>query len=152
MNIDKVNNALQDLIIRLQDAEKGFSKIKENTKEVGFKEWMSNLAKERHKQHQSLEKEMSKLGGMPKVKTSVLGDMHRMFIDFKMNFIDDDLDAVIKEIERGNAMLLNDFQKVLDQVSLPLTTREQLVSIKLKIEAEKARLIEFKNMYEAAES
>ena len=149
MNINTIKTALQDLITRLQDAEMGYKKIEEKTEQIGFNEWMGNLASERHRQHQLLENEISKLNGHPDVSTSLLGDLHRLFINFKIEHIDDSLDAIIEEIERGNAILLEDLDKVLNQVALPLTIRDVVMKIRSEVASERMKLSEFREMYTA---
>lgn len=119
MKYQETKNALQDLIIRLQDAEKGFKAVAEKTKNDPLRQRLNQYSKERHLFHQALEEQVKNLGGEPEVKTSILGDMHRMFINFKMELIDEDLESVVNEIERGSKKLIEDFENVINKVELP---------------------------------
>ena len=114
MNLLQVRSALQDLIIRLQDAEKGYQEIYNATSNLILKKWMEKYAAERHEFHKQLEFEAGNLGKDPEVKTSFLGDLHRMFIDIKLNVIDDSIPAIIDEIERGSTVLIEDYDKTLE--------------------------------------
>jgi len=129
----KIKNALQDLIIRLQDAEKGYKEIYNGTSNEIFKKWMNKYASERHRFHRELETESAKLGGNPEVKTSFLGELHRMFIDFKLSNIDDSFDSIVSEVERGGSKLIDDYQNVIDNV-------EMTSDLKLLLEAQKEKI------------
>lgn len=114
MDFVKVRSALQDLIIRLQDAEKGYLEISKATSNPILKSWMKKYAAERHDFHKQLEYEAGNFGKDPEVRTSFLGDLHRMFIDLKMNFVDDSIASVVDEIERGSNVLIEDYDKTLE--------------------------------------
>lgn len=137
MNLTKVNDALQDLIIRLQDAEKGYKEIYNGVSNVIIKKWMKKYANERHDFHKQLEFESAKLGGNPEVTTSFLGELHRMFIDIKLNNIDDSMPAIVDEIERGSAILIEDYDKVLDLDLNPI--------LRVLLQAQKQKIIEERN-------
>lgn len=134
----KIREALQDLIIRLQDAEKGYQEIHNATSNVLLKNWMKKYARERHDFHKDLELESARIGGDPKVKTSFLGNLHRIFIDVKVNMIDDSLESIVDEIERGSNVLIRDYEKVLNEVSMPQ-------NLKILLEAQQAKIKEEKN-------
>jgi uncharacterized protein (TIGR02284 family) len=135
MNIAKMRGALQDLIIRLQDAEKGYKEIYNASSNPILKQWMKKYADERHDFHKDLEMESRNLGGDPEVKTSILGDLHRVFIDIKINNIDDSLDSVVDEIERGSSRLIEDY----DNAIVACSEKEGLRSI---LEAQKWKINE----------
>lgn len=116
MNTDQQVNALQDMIVRLQDAEKGYKEIEKATRHIPIKNTMNSRAQERHQMHQALEQHAKQLGTVPEVKTSILGEVHRAFIDLKINNIEDDFEAISSEIERGEQTLIDDYQKVLHDV------------------------------------
>jgi len=137
-----VKNALQDLIIRLQDAEKGYSKIKEETNNPILANWMERYAAERHSMHQVLESYVEKYDGNAEVMTSFLGDLHRIFMDVKFSVVDADYDAIVNEIKRGSDVLIRDYEKVLNgvtmDVDLRVTLQQQLELIKKETESLKS--------------
>lgn len=116
MDTSNSKAALKELIIRLQDAEKGFLEISQAVSNTTLKKWLNKYADERHQMHKVLEGMVAARGGEAEVKTSFLGDLHRMFIDIKINNIGarDEYDAVVTEIERGAKILINDYGKILD--------------------------------------
>lgn len=151
MNIDKIKNSLQDLIIRLQDAEKGYKEIVKATSNMPLRNWLNKYADERHQMHRSLEAHVKDLGGDPEVKTSFLGDLHRMFIDLKINNIEDDFDPIVTEIERGATTLIDDYEKVLKEVELPANIITSLTSQKALVEFELENLLKIKEEFQSVE-
>ena len=143
----KVKAGLQDLIIRLQDAEEGYKTIQKTITNVILKDWMSKYSRERHMFHRQLEEVSDKLGGDPEVKTSFLGDLHRMFINLKLNNINDSIPAIIEEIDRGSQILLQDYDKVLE-LELSYSIREILMAQKTKIKEELDSLFTIKEELE----
>ena len=121
MNIENIKTSLQDLIYRLQDAEKGYKEIRLASSNSVINKWLDQFATERHNMHTVLEEEMIKLGGKPEVDTTFLGDLHRMLIDIKINntSADSEFTAIVDEIERGATTLIDDYQKVLSDVEMP---------------------------------
>ena len=132
--------ALKDLIIRLQDAEKGYQEVKLATSNSSLKSYAKDYAAERHAMHKDLEQLVNLLGGQAEVSASFLVDLHRMFIDIKLSAIDDDLNAANVEIERGSQQLISDYNKVLDDLHLPNDIVAMLNEQKVKIINEVATL------------
>jgi len=121
MKIEKIKASLQDLINRLQDAEKGYKEIRYASSNIIVNKWLDKYAAERHSMHRVLEEEIKKIGGVPEVNSTFLGELHRMFIDIKINHTtpSNEFTAIVDEIERGSNTLLDDYQKVLDEVLMP---------------------------------
>ncbi len=149
MDNSKIKSALQDLIYRLQDAEKGFTEIKLAASNAPLKKWLERYAKERHQMHRTLEGLVAKLGGNAEVNTTFLGDLHRIFIDIKINntSYENEFDAVVTEIERGSSTLISDYEKVLSDVEMPAGYVITLVSQKAQIEAELQSLLDLKEEF-----
>ena len=146
--MDNVRNALKDLIMRLTDAERGYREISNAVSDVKLKRWMSKYAQERSNMRESLERFLKRFGGKPNVETSFLGDMHRMFIDLKINYFTNDYDSIYKEIERGSNILIKDYQKCLDELKLPLDLHQELKTQMLSIQSEIAILEKMKSEFE----
>lgn len=147
MDISKVKNALQDLIIRLQDAEKGFAEIEKATSITSLKERLSQYSEERHKMHKVLESQSRLLGGDPEVKTSILGDLHRMFIDIKINNVSysNEVDAIVDEIERGSSKLIEDYDDIIENIEMSDNLKKVLTSQKLYVVSELEQMKSIKN-------
>lgn len=151
METRKIKSALQDLIYRLHDAEKGYREIERAISNPTFKKWLKNYALERHNMHRELEKISASLGYKAEVDTTFLGDLHRIFIDVKVSNTssDKELEAAIDEIKRGANFLISDYSRVLKEISMPATYVAILNRQKQTIESEVNSLIELKKDLEA---
>jgi len=135
------------LISRLKDAEKGFDSIADKTEDSVLAEFCSAFAADRHNMHLELEELSVKLGGDPEVGSTILGDIHKMFINFKLNFVDSDIPGLVNEIERGAKVLIKDYENALKDVEMPTNIVSKLISQKTTVEVELQRLIELKKNY-----
>ncbi len=149
MNTDTIKDALQELIIRLQDAEKGYKEISKSTANISLKKWLDRYASERHAMHQVLEGHVAARGGKAEVKTSLLGDLHRIFIDIKLSATDDDFGPIVDEIKRGSDRLIADYDRVLKEVELPANLITTLQSQKMTVELEVQELAKLKEEFES---
>ena len=131
-----ITSVLQDLIFRLQNAEKGYQEISKATNNSILQNWLIKYANERHEMHSVLGEYIKSLGDKDNVKTSFLGGLHKMFVDIKINNIDDDFDSILKEIQRGSIVLVNDYDKVLSSNLLYPDIRLTLMLQKKKIKSE----------------
>jgi len=154
METTNVKEALQDLIIRLQDAEKGYLEISKAVANPTLKTWLVSYASERHEMHGKLEELIAARGGEAEVKTSFLGDLHRMFIDVKINntSMDNEFDAVVAEIERGSSVLLADYDKVLENLRMLPTLHGTVQSHRVRIANEVKNLAALKAEIESVEA
>jgi len=149
MNTDTIKNGLQDLIYRLQDAEKGYREIILASNNPALNSWLEKYAKERHEMHQKLESYIVELGGSPKVDTTFLGELHRMFIEIKLNNTkaENEFNAIVTEIERGAKALISDYEKVLSDVEMSAEYVSTLNMQKSTIQAELDTLIELREEF-----
>ena len=154
MDFDKIKDALQDLIIRLQDAEKGYREIKLASSNPTLMKWLDKYSMERHDMHKVLENHVALLGGKAEVKTSFLGDLHRIFIDIKINNTShkNEFDAVVNEIERGATTLIDDYTKVIDDIEMPFNLNKVLVGQRATIQYELDQLVNLKEELNAVEA
>lgn len=152
MENSKVNSAVQELIIRLQDAETGYYEISRNTTNEIMRLWMEKYAKERHSMHKELEAHMKVMGGNPEVTTSILGELHKLFINIKLNSFFDNYDSIINEVERGATTLIEDYDKVIREVSLPTALLQTVLNQKSMIERELQTLKDLQERLNAVEA
>ncbi len=118
MNKNKTEIALNDLVMRLKDAEEGYLKIANITRHDTLRKWMIKYANERRVMRDTLIQFISPKQKEIDIPTSFLGDLHRMFIDFKLNHFADNFESIVTEIQRGGQVLLGDYKKILDELSL----------------------------------
>ncbi len=149
MDSSNVKDAIQDLIIRLKDAEKGYLEISKAVSNPTLKSWLNKYAKERHQMHRVLESIVVAKGENAVVETSFLGDLHRMFIDIKISntSADKEYDAMVTEIERGAGVLISDYEKVLSEVPMLPTLQTTIRAQKMTIENELFNLVALKEEF-----
>jgi len=146
MNTENIKAVLQELIYRLQDAEKGYQEIKAASSHVILNKWLELYSKERHNMHRELEALSKELGGDPVVDTTILGAIHRMFIDIKINNVsfENEIPAIVDEIERGATTLLNDYTKALADNKMDPKFATTLFNHKVTIQTELDSLIKLR--------
>lgn len=115
----KRKEALKDLVIRLQDSYSGYQDVIQHVKDQKMKEWLGQYAYERKKFQIELNKLIVEMGGQSEMKTSFLGDLHRMFMSFKFSAVNEDMEKLIDEIERGAEYLINDYNTVMNEIDYP---------------------------------
>ena len=138
MENSKIKDALQGIIFRLQDAEKGYEEIIAASSNSALNSWLQKYASERHNMHRVLEGYVAELGGSPEVDTTILGSIHRMFIDIKINntSAENEFNAIVDEVERGSTMLIDEYNKVIGEVEMPAKYIATLVQQRDHIQAE----------------
>lgn len=116
-------DALNTLLTRMYDAEKGYKEAAMGSKNAPFRNWLLEVSKERNDMGYKLKAEIKTLGGIPEKGSSFLAGLHRTWIDFKTDWINNDMDAIIDEIQLGEEKAIKDFNTILSSESMPLSTR-----------------------------
>ncbi|NJB35664.1 ferritin-like domain-containing protein [Croceivirga sp. JEA036] len=128
---DKLNN----LLAKAYDAEQGFTKAAEKIDNPTLQRFFEHKANERNQFKAELEHELVAKGmDINKSGGSVLGAMHRAWIDTKALFSQDDEEAMLEEVRNGEKAALEDYQEVLKETKIPTSTLNILTAQKNKIE------------------
>jgi len=109
---DEVISTLNDLIETCRDGEKGFRTAAENVKSAELKTLFTGISQERAKCAVELQNEVRRLGGDPDRSGSVVGSIHRGWMDLKSSATADDR-AIITEAERGEDSSVKNFEEAL---------------------------------------
>ncbi|OIN58061.1 ferritin-like domain-containing protein [Arsenicibacter rosenii] len=131
----EILDALNKLLTRSHDAEKGYQEAAENAKDAELKSLFLAQSRQRSEYAMELDREVRALGGDPDNSTSVLSDLHRAWINIKSAFASDDDKATVEECKRGDQEALNDYTAVLQETDLAASTRELLLRQKESIES-----------------
>lgn len=131
---DKVGGRLNDLLEKTYDAEKGFKKASENAKHGGLKSYFRNKAQERYNFGHQLKSEISNFGEEPDKGGSATGAAHRTWMEVKSWFSTDNDEAMLEEAIRGEKASVDEYRDVLNDTTLPASTKEILTSQKNTIE------------------
>jgi uncharacterized protein (TIGR02284 family) len=149
MKHEKIIHSLNLLLTRNYDAEKGYFEAGNGSKNMAFREWMQDMSSKRKDFGISLKAEVMSLGGKPDTGSSILAGLHRFWIDFKTDYIDDDLEKIINEIEFGEKRAIEDYENVLRQNTMLLSTRNLLTKQLNQIKEDFATLKDLRERVEA---
>ena len=119
-------DALNDLLKRNYDAAKGYADAGNGVNPAPLREWFFANSDQRERFCREIEAEVKQLGGDPDEGTSFLGELHRAWLDFKSDFLQNDIPATIDECIRGEEHALEDYQEVLREESITASSRDML--------------------------
>ena len=144
VNID----ALNDLLTRNYDAVKGYREAAKAVDHVELKNWMLIKSDQREKFIADLSNGIKILGGEPAEGTSLLGDLHRIYIDWSSDIISRPSEHLIEECIRGEEKAKDDFENVLKNEKLPISLNAILNRELREIKDSIIRLHNLENAYE----
>ena len=124
---ETISSKLNDLLERTYDAQKGFKKAAENTEHTYLKRYFERKSLERQNFANALNNEISSYGESPEKNGSAAGTAHRAWMDVKALFSSDNDEAMLEEAITGEKTALEDYNEVINETSLPLSTHSILV-------------------------
>lgn len=105
---------LNELIEICKDGEKGFREASEDT-DIGYYQILfQEYARQRSQFASALQQEVRKLGGNPDRKGSVVGTIHRGWMNLRSSVNQKTNELVIRECERGEETALKNYKKALN--------------------------------------
>lgn len=117
-NHDKIVESLQELLEKNYDAEKGFKKALDNTKNDSLKNYLKNQAVKRNRFATELDFEIRGLNAKPKESGSATASIHRAWIDLKSAIAGNDDEAILEECIRGDKASVEEYEDVLEKHKL----------------------------------
>jgi uncharacterized protein (TIGR02284 family) len=131
---DTVGSRLNELLEKNYDAEKGFKKASENAKHTGLKTYFRNKAQERYDFGHQLKSELKSFGQEPDKGGSATGAAHRTWMEVKSWFSADEDESMLEEAIRGEKASVDEYHDVLQETTLPASTKDILTMQKTTIE------------------
>lgn len=131
---EEVGKKLNELLERTYDAEKGYKKAAENVEHSGLKNYFNNKAQERYNFGHELKSEIKAFGQDVDKGGSVKGSLHRAWMDTKALFSSENEESMLEESIRGEKAAVEEYNEVMNEVSLPASTKSILQHQKSKIE------------------
>src|SRR5258708_29362581 len=123
MDVNNAISVLEELIQTCKDGQKGYLEAAAKVKRTDLKTFFNQQAEERGRFASELEAELSRLGkGDKKLSGSVLGTLHRAWIDTKVSLGGDDK-TVLDWLEHGEDRAKDAYQKAVSG-SLPASLME----------------------------
>lgn len=119
---------LNALVVICRDGEKGFSSASESVADATLKSLFRDLSAQRGQFAVELENEVMRLGETPVTEGSLMGAMHRGWLNLKAAIAGNDESAVISECERGEDSAVAAYRdalgKELPEVSRAVVARQ----------------------------
>ncbi|MGH8628153.1 MAG: ferritin-like domain-containing protein [Gammaproteobacteria bacterium] len=115
MNTRNVISTLNGLIETCKDGEEGFRTCAENVRNAELKRVFMERSQHCAKSAEELQSEVRRLGGDPETHGSVLGALHRRWLNVKTAITSKDEAAVLAECERGEDMAVVAYKNALAQ-------------------------------------
>ena len=104
---------LQNIIEKNYDAKKGYAKAMQEAKSPTLKRFLQQQAAQRGRFATAIDQKLRQLGAAPKESGSVTGAMHRTWIDLKSALANNDDEAVLEEVIRGEKASVDKYQEVI---------------------------------------
>jgi len=131
---EEIGNRLNDLLKKTYDAEKGFKKAAENIDNSALKTYFKQKAQERYDFGHELKSELKTFNQDIDKGGSVTGAAHRTWMDVKALFSSENEESMLEEAIRGEKSAINEYSQVINETSLPSSTKSILESQKNKIQ------------------
>ncbi|WP_318309320.1 ferritin-like domain-containing protein [Flagellimonas crocea] len=146
----EMSNKLNELLERTYDAEKGFKQAAEKVDNKTIKQFFIDSAKQRYEFGHELKAEIKAFGQSPDKGGSTKGTLHRSWIDFKSLFTNNNEEAMLEEVNRGEKEAIETYNDILHDKDfvLPPSTESLLMKQRNAIR----ETLETANIFETAVS
>ncbi|MFD1163663.1 MULTISPECIES: ferritin-like domain-containing protein [Hwangdonia] len=131
---EEIGDKLNDLLEKTYDAEKGFKKAADKVDNAALKSYFKQKAQERYGFGHELKSEIKTFGQDVDKGGSLKGSAHRTWMDVKALFSSDNEESMLEEAIRGEKSAIEEYSDVINETSLPMSTKSILESQKNKIE------------------
>lgn len=131
---EKISGKLNDLLEKTYDAEKGFKKAAENVDNPSLQSYFKQKADERYHFGHDLKDEIISFGENVDKGGSATGSVHRVWMDIKALFSAEDEESMLEEAIRGEKAAISEYKDIIDDKSVPESTKSLLISQKNQIE------------------
>lgn len=141
-------DALNDLIETLIDSVNGYEEAADVAKDPSIKASFEQLAHERRAIVQDFQRRVQMRGGTPEETGSVSAAAHRSFLNLRSLF-QNDTKTAIAEVERGENVLKEHFERVLSNEQLDPEMRSFVSSVYDRVRLDHSRWDSMKQTLEA---
>ncbi len=131
---EKMSKKLNELLEKNYDAEKGYKKAAEIVDNVKLKQFFNDQAQKRYDFGHELKTEIRNYGETPEKGGSASGTMHRAWMDIKSTFTSNDEEAILNEVETGEKKAVEEYNDIINDTTLPPTTKKILSKQRESIE------------------
>jgi uncharacterized protein (TIGR02284 family) len=133
MNNDKIIDGLNSLLAKNYDSERGYKNAASKTENPTLQAFYKNKASQRYTFGHQIKNHILELGGSPDKGTSILGDMHNAWIDFKTALSFDKEESMLEAIETGEEACCRDYEDFLEMDNIPSNIRNTISHQKMQV-------------------
>ncbi|MCP9199553.1 PA2169 family four-helix-bundle protein [Gramella sp. GC03-9] len=127
---DKIAGKLNELLEKNYDAEKGYKLAAEKVKREDLKRFFTQRAQERYDFGHELKSEIKNFGETPDKGSSLAADAHRSWMNLKASLSNDKDESVLEEAVRGEKKAVEEYEDVINESEIPVSTKQVLVKQK----------------------
>lgn len=132
---NEITSKINALLTKNYDAEKGYKKAAEIVDNSMLKRFFETEAQKRYNFGHELKSEIKNFGQTPDKGTSLRGDAHRNWMHIKTTFTSNDEQAILNEVQTGEETALEEYNEVINNVTLPPSTKSILTRQKTELES-----------------
>ena len=132
---ENIAKKLNKLLEKNYDAEKGYKKAAENVEMPGLKNYFERKSQERYNFGHELKNELSRYGQKIDKGGSAAGSLHRAWMDIKAALSSNSEESMLEEAIRGEKASVEEYNEVINDSSVPMSTKNILMSQRDKIQA-----------------
>ena len=148
MNNTNVIEGLNDLLAKNYDSERGYKNAASKSENSILSAFYRQKASQRYTFGHQIKEHISELGGEADKGTSVAGDMHNAWINFKTALSFDKEDALLDAIEDGEEACINDYKEFLEMDNVPGNIRSTIAQQKTQVANALRRVEEFEDRFD----
>lgn len=116
-------DALNDLLTRNYDAEKGYKEAAENVESPSLQQTFRELSQQRYNFGHELKQELTKLGGEPEKGSSIAAGLHRAWMDLRSALASNEESNILDECIRGEEAAVKTYESTLNDTAFSTETR-----------------------------
>jgi uncharacterized protein (TIGR02284 family) len=125
-NTEIIEQTLNDLLIKCNDAKEGFLKAAGLVNDLHLRDLLVNKADQRLQFASDIENEILAMGAKVNSTTSILSSVHRVWMEIQSTF-SSDARAIISECLRGEYAAIKDYSDASVTEGLPGSTRAMIM-------------------------
>ncbi|MCB0448637.1 MAG: PA2169 family four-helix-bundle protein [Confluentibacter sp.] len=138
---EHIVSVLQELLQKNFDAEAGYKQVMQKSENRALKSWLQQKAQQRHLFATQLDFMIRELNATPATDGTLLGTVHRAWIDVKSTLSSHTDEALLEECIRGEKASVEEYEqqlpKVNDYPGIKELLSSQLTTIKSALETVK---------------
>lgn len=118
MDTKKTEKALNRLLHRNYDAEKGYQQVMDKVSDPDMQAFFKNNAEERYRFGHEIKGMMGEMDMKPDKGSTIEADAHRAWINIKEMVAGNDEKAILEEAKRGEEYAIEDYEKAVENERL----------------------------------